>query len=147
MAVIPPSLVPPPRAVKASGPSPGCDPNQPTICAIPLKKGDVAPFGGQLITTDLAIRLGQTAAGCQPRIDAEVGRTKADALVDLQKEQTLHKVDVSNLTAEMADLENKLGRAEKLADENKPPFYAQPWFVAPIAAVLSGGVMVWALHH
>jgi hypothetical protein len=114
---------------------------------MPTRKGDPAPFDGQFLTTDLAVRLAQGSANCQTRIDEEVKREKADAAIDVQREKDLHAKDVEDLTATMQDLEKKLDEADKVADEDKPPFYAQPWFVGPVASILTAGVVVWALHH
>lgn len=53
----------------------------PDLRAVPLQAGEPAPFDGQLLTPELAIRLGQKAEGCEERINIEVRRVEALAVV------------------------------------------------------------------
>jgi hypothetical protein len=124
-----------------------CDPNNPNICAVPLMLHQPAPFAGQLLTTELAVLLSQTAAGCEDRIKLEVERTKDDASVDLQKQQTDCQAQSDSFTAELAKANAAAARAQKLAEEEAPPWYAQPWFVGPAAAIVSAGVVVSIVVH
>lgn len=42
--------------------------------AIPIDKGQPAPFSGQLLDVESAIKLGQMAKGCDIRLDIELDR-------------------------------------------------------------------------
>jgi hypothetical protein len=114
-----------------------CDPQDPTLCSQALHQGDVAPFTGQLLTSELAIRLGQKAELAARTIGLEVDFAKRQAAVDLNLEKQLHANDVAAKDREIA----------LLKEQAKVPFYTHPAFVAPITAVVAVGLVVlsvWA---
>lgn len=124
--------------------NPCADPN---LCAIALRKGQPAPFSGQLLTVDLALQLGQVADGCAASQQAAVARCQADAAIDIQHEKDSRKADAEMFTASTLAAQQRLARAQKLAEDQAPPFFARPWFVAPVTAVLTASVIVWVMHH
>lgn len=125
----------------------GCTGGPDGICAVPIVAGDRAPFTGQLLTTELALQLGSAADDCKSRDKLEVERCLEDAKIDLDTERTARTSDNRAFEGQLKQLQEQLARAQKVAEESAPPFYAQPWFVAPVVAIITGGVMVWALHH
>lgn len=109
--------------------------------------GERAPFAGQLLTPQLALRVGQGAGGCAARIQAAVGRCQQDADIELAAAKQMTFADTEAARAQQADLQAQLDETQKQLAAATPPWFAQPWFVGPVAAVLSAGVVVWALHH
>ena len=77
-----------------------CDPGDPHLCSTPLRRGEVAPYAGQLLSPALAIQLGQEADHCEERILLEVARTSSLAAVELDYARDLHRLDTEALARE-----------------------------------------------
>jgi hypothetical protein len=103
-----------------------CDPQAPEKCAQPIRKGEAAPFDGQLLTPALALDLGQKASHCDDRIKLEVDYAKALAAVDLQKEHALRLIE-----GQTADAAQEMMR--KKVVEAAPKWYEQPIFVMVVS--------------
>lgn len=63
------------------------------LCAVPMVEGQSAPFSGQLISTELALRLGMKADECDARMQLEKDyyQKRTEALVI--KEQQLREIE------------------------------------------------------
>lgn len=118
-----------------------CDQDQPKHCAMPLQRGQAAPFEGQLLTTELAIDLGLKADSCAARVALEVDFAKKTAGVDLDLEKRLREVDRVACNSATSILQKRLEAAYEPV-----PFYERPWFVATVTTVLvvtAGSLAVW----
>lgn len=113
-----------------------CDPQAPEKCSAPIKKGEPAPYDGQVLTVPLAIDLGQKAAHCDERIRLDVDFAKEVAAVKLSEEQELHRID--NQTADAI----KEMMRQRIA-EAAPKWYEQPVFVVAVTATCT--VALYAL--
>lgn len=118
-------------------PSAECAEDDPTACALPMERGDKAPFAGQLLTPSLAIKLGQEAESCPARIELEVSRTSSIAKADLAYARRLHAIDLRSLDRQLiAVTQDRDHWRRQAANEASNTF----WFVllgagAGIAAV------------
>ena len=109
-----------------------CDPEKPGNCSLPLNAGAVAPFSGQLLTTELSIDLGQKAASCAKVTQIEVARAVEHGQNALTLAQRLHQVDLDTDALKVKLL------TERLVEAKRPtPWYERPAFVAPVAVVLA----------
>lgn len=103
--------------------------------AVPISKGDPAPFAGQLLTTDLAIRLGQKADRC-------------DSIIELEK---LHQQELAMVQVNLARQKEALANEARIQErkvwetrlEHATSWYTHPLFVAAVTAV-SVGLLVYA---
>lgn len=108
-------------------PAGACDEREPLLCAAPLMAGDLAPWSGQLVTTELAIRLGQKAAGCDALRALDAEHAAKLAAVDLGLERRLREVEAAEHDRAVDLLEAELRRA--LA-AREVPLVERPAFVA-----------------
>lgn len=106
-----------------------CDPTDPAKCAQPVTAGQPAPFSGQLLTTKLAITLGQKAEYCAVAAKIEVDRVSEKAAIDLVAERQLRSIDNDTAKAEREAMQKRLDQAS--------PWYERPWLVATITAVVT----------
>jgi len=118
---------------------PICDPADPRLCAAPLLKGDPAPYPGQLLTTELAIQLGQKADTCDTRLKLEVAFATKLAAVGLDLERNLHRNDLDAAS----DREVVLLRRVKEAEDES--FWEEPAFLVPVATFSGALLMVLAV--
>jgi len=117
---------------------PECDAQDPTRCAAPINKGDVAPFDGQILTPALAIVLSQKAERCEATHKLEVDYAKRLSDNDLELERMRGAVDVETHRLEADACKRHLEAA-------LPPWYAHPIFVATVASVLTSGAFTLAI--
>jgi len=97
--------------------------------------GQIATYSGQLLTTELAIDLGQRASFCETRMKLELVHASALAGIDLSLEKQLRAND--KITWE---LEKKL-LLERLEESKiSPPWYTHPVFVATLTILAVGSV-------
>jgi len=118
---------------------PVCDPADPRLCAAPLLKGDPAPYSGQLLTTELAIQLGQKADTCDTRLKLEVAFATKLAAVDLGLERSLHRNDLDASSDREAVLLRELTAAQDT------PFWREPVFLVPVSTLGGAALMVLAV--
>lgn len=114
---------------------PVCVPGDPTQCSQPLDKGQCAPFQGQLLSTTLAINVGQKASFCDDRLKLELTHTKALAEIDLSLEKQLRANDRVTWETEKKLLLERLEEAKA-----SPPWYTHPLFVATVTVVVTGAL-------
>lgn len=120
----------------------------------PLKKGEPAPYSGQLFGVDTAIRWGNWLQQYRYRLvwDVELEqsicaeeKTYKDSLLSIEK-QRAEKVEVSLRTA-LRESEKERLEAEEAA--RNPPWYSTMEFGVVVGAVAAVGVMavaIWALE-
>jgi len=113
-----------------------CDEDNPALCSQPLMEGQIAPFSGQLLTTELAITLGQKAAYCETRIKLEVEFVKEKFELDINLEKKLHEID-----NEACDEKVEL-LTERLKDAKIDHWYQHPLFVSTVSVVLTTGLFI-----
>jgi len=97
------------------------------MCSTPLQAGDKAPYVGQLLTPDLAIKLGQKAVYCDARIKLEVQRVSSKLQIDLDLEKQLRRIDQKNYEKQKSIYEKYGGIS----------WYEKPWFVATVSVALT----------
>jgi hypothetical protein len=122
--------------------APTCDPQDARMCSAPLKAGEAAPYAGQLLTPELAIRLGQRAEYCDTRIKAEVELATKLGQVDLGLERKLRQADNE---ANAAMLSATRARYERALEEAAPPWWERPWFVTLVAASATATLLTFAV--
>lgn len=95
--------------------------------AVPLAQGDIAPFGGQLLSTELALRLGLQAERCDAltKLTLDYERKRAEVQVKLEQ-------DLRGSLERRCRLEQKALRASITA--TAPAFYERPWFVVLVTS-------------
>jgi hypothetical protein len=117
-------------------PVPECDPDDPKLCATPIRKGELAPFDGQVLTTELAIKLGQKAEFCDKRLVIELSRATQLAEIELAKEKAFRKIDQDMHAEQLRILRSKID------DSLDRPFWREPWFVAAATATITVAAVV-----
>jgi len=115
-----------------------CDEKDPDKCSQPVAKGQVAPFDGQLITTKLAVALGQKADRCDAVTAIEVDRVRGLLKVDLDLEHSL-RLSESDGAKQREDL------LMRKIDEAAPRWYERPVFVATVTGVVVVAAYVLAM--
>lgn len=120
---------------EASAGPPECDPSDPQRCSMPLKRGEVAPYAGQLLTPKLAVSLGQAAEHCDEAIALEVSRTSSASVVEIRHARAVAKIDARALARER-DLYKNLY-------ESKPEaaWYEHPAFIVPVSVLATLGAV------
>lgn len=106
-----------------------CDPEQPSHCSRPILKDDVAPFSGQLLSTELSIDLGLKAMYCDERLKLELNFQKKSLDLDLALEKRLRENDRKAWEAKEALLLERLEEAQGVS------WYEHPAFVATVSVI------------
>lgn len=111
-----------------------------------VKKGEAAPFTGQLFGNATALRWANYLQQCHFRLaaDVEFQRKTDQAEVDYQKR--LVAIEAEKYARVVADLEAK-NRQLQVAQAD-PPFYRTVWFGVVVGAVAMGaavGFSAWGL--
>lgn len=114
-------------------------------CVSALKKGQPAPFDGQLLSPRLAAEQAVAAASVEDRLRIEREYLAEIAATKLKLEQEMRVLDV-----EVEKEKNKLyereivelyKQLEEARAEDDDPFYERPWFVASATAVVTALVI------
>ena len=108
-----------------------CDETDSEKCATPLNEGDIAPYSGQLLTTKLAVVLGQKAASFDIRLELELSRVEELHRLDLDLEKKKAKIDREASKEQIDLLKGRLKEAEEGL------WYEHPAFVATVSVVLT----------
>ena len=122
--------------VAAQAPKAVCDPESPQNCAAPLRKGQSAPFDGQLLTDSLALSLGQKADGCAERITIEKKRAQRWAEIGVTLAQRKAEIDRNAAADQIGLLRKRLGEAQE-----PPPWYETSTFTVVVTVVITTAVM------
>ena len=131
-----------PRSACASEPQ--CADGNEAACAVPLMRGQVAPYDGQLLTPTLAIELGIKANNADRWLELELSRTTSLADSRLQHEKELRQIDVAQLTRERDAHERDAARwrADSARKVEPPHWTSHPAFVSSVSVLLTLG-LVW----
>jgi len=124
-------------SVLAADPTPECDPAMPTLCAAPLRLGQPAPYAGQLLSTELALRLGQKADRCDAYVRIEIDYAARMAQVQLDLERQKRRID---LDAALATLAATRRYYQQQLDDSP-----SPWLVGGLAVAATVAVTVLAV--
>lgn len=100
-------------------------------CAVGIQQGEIAQFTGQLITTSLAVKLGQKAEYCDRYLELEIGKLKSIHKLELDYEKA-----VQTLKIESWNKQEKL-LLQKLEEKYKEKWYRHPAIVATVSVVLT----------
>lgn len=130
-------------ALLSASPPAGCDEREPLLCAAPLLAGDLAPWSGQLVTTELAIRLGQKAAGCDALRALDAEHAAKLAAVDLGLERRLREVEKAEHERAIDLLEEELRRA---LTAREVPIFERPLFVSGATFVATAAIFTIAAY-
>ena len=107
--------------------------------AVPLTVGDAAPFTGQLMTTDLAIKLGSKAELCSAT--AEVDRAHRTRMC-MAKVDYVENVNLIRSRA-LLDRNDTLTAALEASQAGQEiPFWDEPGFIWPVAIAIGTAVGV-----
>jgi hypothetical protein len=104
------------------------------MIAIPLEEGDVAPWRGQLLSTELAIDLGLRANSCDKLMSIESGYVKKRAA-----EQVKHLTQLREIEQQLFQQ-----REELLRDIATRPLWEHPMIVAAVTFVGTVGMLYTA---
>lgn len=103
-------------AIAAPTPTPTCDSDFPDRCAVPLEAGAPAPFGGQLLSPELALALGQKADRQDRLLRLEVATATRTEAARGKLETALCGVDLRASKAESLAQQRRAERAEGAAE-------------------------------
>lgn len=117
-----------------------CDPDDPTRCSQAILRGQKALLDGQLMSTNLAIYLGQAANSCQERTAIEINRAVGKIQIDLKMEQQLRAIDAENYRERSQLLKNRLKAVED------PPWYKEVEVIWVFGIVVGVAATVGAYH-
>lgn len=104
------------------------------IDTVPLRKGQPAPFDGQLLSTEAAIRIVLEDEHSARRHALEVEHTRKLGQVALEHERERRRIDREAHKRQLSLADRALEKAD--------PWYRAPVVVAPVTFVLAL-VMVW----
>lgn len=106
-----------------------CDPTDPKKCSLPLSQGEIAPFDGQLLTTKLAIDLGQKAESFGARLELELSYQKKLLSIDLELEKKLRENDRISHEQQVKLL------TKRLEEVSHTSWYESPIFISGLSVV------------
>lgn len=114
---------------------------------VPLRKGAVAPFEGQLFDTNTAIRWGVWLQQYKARIDLEVGRAKGVCAAEVDYKDAVFDIEVERSAQITQDLTRRLLTAEKRAvkaegERDNPAWYKSPWFGLTVGVVSTTALVI-----
>jgi hypothetical protein len=111
---------------------------------VAIKKGQPAPFAGQLFDINTAIRWGLWLKNCRERAELELDRDKALCQTELNYQHEVAATQVDQLEQLNVDLKTRLHRSEEKRlqaehDLANPPWYESRLFWFALGAVTVGG--------
>lgn len=121
---------------------PICDHRDRRPCAVALLKGETAPYDGQLLTTDLAIRQGQKVEHCDARMAIEVDRANQLAEVKINLEKRLRAIDTEAYELQLKVMQKHLEKAGKRSWLEHPAVVATMTAVVVVGALYAGTQVV-----
>jgi hypothetical protein len=110
---------------------------------VAVKKGQPAPYAGQLFDIDTAIRWGLWLKGCRERAELAADRDKALCQTELRFQEDVAETQINQLEQLNVDLKSRLLRSEtkvgQLEHERaNPPWYETKVFFFALGAVTVG---------
>lgn len=121
-----------------------CDPVFEDQCTQPIKKGEVAPFKGQLYTTALAIDQATKAHDCEESTDIAVGAIREPLQLRLDAEQRYRAIDARAAMNREDLFKDRLQEAHAAAErswDEEPAFSGTIGFVLGVATTV-GAVLL-----
>lgn len=105
-----------------------CDQSNPTHCSAPIQKGQPSLLEGQVLTTDLAIFLGQKAAEADSRLRLELDRVSKNHKIDLNLAKKEAEIDLHACTSSASVQKHRADILEAQLEEAEsgPSWYASP---------------------
>jgi len=121
---------------------------------VPLRKGDTAPFTGQLYSQDTALRWVNWIVQYRRRLELDVKREKDLRLVEVEHYSKLLKLERSRSEEMESSLRLRLKSSEDKREElqkrlNDPPWYQSVEFGVVLGILSTVGVLslsIWALE-
>lgn len=107
---------------------------------MPLEAGEPAPFAGQLIPIDMAIKLGQRAERCEHVRNLDAERMAKLFAIDLQLAKTELEIEVERAKTREEALRRELDRQSTF------DLWTHPIFVVPVTAVLTYAIFRGAME-
>ena len=107
-----------------------CKPDNPKHCVQPISKGQLSLLDGQVLSTELAIHLGQKAEKHDILLEEAVNKEKELGQIRLNNEKQLSAIELEAEAQRTAYWQQRALEAEK-----GPPFYQKPIFVIPVTVV------------
>lgn len=98
--------------------------------AVALKKGDPAPFAGQLLTPELAVSLSVGAEKCLEKYAIDIAHEKRICKLASTHAASLTRIHSAEEEAKVKILENAL---KSVQAQKEIPFWEEPGFVGPVA--------------
>ena len=117
------------------------------LCAVPLNKGERAPFSGQMLTAELAAKLALGVNEQRRAKDFAEKKCAEDAAVDKSLCAMVQKSQLAEFLSSQKRCNEVVFECQAALRQMEPPWYKSSWFTAPVAAILAGGAVAWALHH
>lgn len=111
---------------------------------VAVKKGQPAPYAGQLFDINTAIRWGLWLKNCRERAELEQARDKALCENEVKYQTDIADVQINQLEQLNYDLKTRLQKSEQQRlqlqhDKDNPPWYETRAFWFAIGAVTVGG--------
>jgi hypothetical protein len=122
---------------------PICDPKDPKRCATPLLEGDLAPYGGQLLTPRLAIEQATLARDCKEQMDIAVSRELEIGAIRLETERKKQALDLASFQEREALLQKRLQEAHTAAER---AWYESPILWATVGVIIGVGGSIAAVY-
>lgn len=112
---------------------------------VAVKKGEAAPFAGQLFDENTALRWAMWLQQYKLRYGQDMLAERASCAVRIEHEKALHVIDNDRASKEAADLRARLLSAEKARLQAEQELRDRPFWKEPVlwyaVGVLSAGVL------
>jgi hypothetical protein len=103
----------------------------------PIEKGEIAPFSGQLLTTEKAIILLQKAESCETLVEIEKERLTKLNSISLNLANKVSEINKKVLLDEITALEDRI----LFLESSKPPWHKGPGAVMSFSILGTIGVL------
>lgn len=118
---------------------------------VSVKKGEPAPFAGQLFDTDTAIRWGLWLQQYQSLTDLNLQRQEAVCKAELNYKQTLSDIEAEKAQLTASDLLARLKRSEDARTKAEQELSSPPWYRSGTfqfsLGVLATVAVVFSIHQ
>lgn len=113
---------------------------------VTLKKGEPAPFVGQLFDINTSLRWANWLAQYKDKVVADAKKAKEHCDSELEYQQDLNDADYARLDVLNSDLKTRLMRSEKGRlqaeyERDNPAWYSSVWFGVVLGVVTTSGLV------
>lgn len=113
---------------------------------VTLKKGEPAPFNGEMFDINTSIRWANWLTQYKKKLAADVAKEKALCASELQYERDISSVQEAMYSSENADLKTRLmrseqGRLQAEHERDNPAWYSTPLFGVAVGVLGAVGLM------